>query len=292
MSQDPVQIAAFYRYVVVSDPAALRETVAAFCRRARVLGTVHVASEGINGTVAGAGPGVDGLFEHLRSLPELEGLSPHRSWAATNPFDRLKVRLRPELVTSGLPKPDPGDACHVDAQRWNQLLDDADVAVVDVRNAYEHRLGSFPGAIDTDTQSFRDFRRWARDWVRQTSPARVAMFCTGGVRCEKASAALTSLGVEQVYQLQGGVLDYLSQVDADHNRWVGECFVFDNRVSVDRNLRPGRHEVCPHCRMPVPAHERELPGYERGVSCAHCVEGQTSDRRKALRQRAAASAAP
>ena len=278
-------IAAFYRYVPVLNVEQLRDTLARWCDALSLKGTILLASEGINGSVAGSSLSIEEFFQRLEAVPDFEGLTPHLSEAAESPFERMKVRAKAEIVSSGLPHIAPSNSVHVDPKTWHRLLEDGAVPVIDVRNRYEHRLGTFPGAQDPQTDSFRGFSAWAESWVAEHQPQAVAMFCTGGIRCEKAAMVLAELGVEQVHQLAGGVLRYLSEVEDADNQWQGECFVFDDRVSVDRRLRPGRHEVCPHCRMPVLESEKTLPGYEFGVSCENCADAISDDRRKALRAR-------
>ena len=287
MSKTPVAVATFYRFAAIADVDGCRERVVEWSRDHHLLGTVLIAAEGINGTLAGDKRALETVVSLLSTLPEMVGMTAQWTTAYAPPFDRLKVRIRDEIVTSGIPDLSPADGCHVGPDEWHALLDDPSVPVLDVRNRYEHRLGTFPGAQDPDTDSFREFGAWARDWVAATSPDTVAMFCTGGIRCEKAAAVLHRLGVHNVRQLDGGILGYLAAVDGTQNRWSGECFVFDERVSVDRHLQPGTHEVCAHCRMPVLDGERDLSGYEPGVSCHHCDSTLTDDRRRALRQRRA-----
>ncbi len=274
----------FYKFVRLAQPSSLQAQLRDACESLKLLGTIHIASEGINATLAGEEDAIIRFTERLRSKSEFADVRPRMTRSETMPFDRLKVRLRDEIVTSGRPDLIPGEGSHVDPERWNDLLKDPDVSVIDVRNTYEHRLGTFPGSIDPSTASFRDFPAWAERWVKAEQPKTVAMFCTGGIRCEKAAAELQALGVDDVKQLDGGILGYLDS-QPEENLWSGECFVFDDRVSVDRDLRPGSHEVCAHCRMPVMEEERQLPGYEPGVSCTHCIESLTDDRRAALRQR-------
>ena len=288
MTEDPlpVCVAALYRFAPFEDCAALRAALIAVCEEHSIKGTLLLAPEGVNGTIAGAPAGIEAALAHIRSLPGCERLSVKLSGAAVMPFYRMKVRLKREIVTMGQPDINPlADAgTYVSAQDWNALIGDPETVVIDTRNDYEVRLGAFAGAVNPGTRSFREFP----DWFRANREAllgghaapKVAMYCTGGIRCEKATAFLKSEGVEAVYHLDGGILKYLETAPAQASLWQGECFVFDQRVALGHGLAPGTHALCGGCRMPVTPDEQASPLYEAGVSCPAC-HGSRDERQKA-----------
>lgn len=280
---DNVRVAALYRFTRFEDPAAIQGPLAALCCSLGVKGTLLLAREGINGTIAGQDAAIEAVLDHIRALPGCAGLKPKTAWAERMPFYRMKVRLKKEIVTLGEPNLDPTDAgTYVAPADWNALIADPDVVVIDTRNDYEVAVGQFEGAIDPKTESFSDFPAWFRDWrqSQETPPKKIAMYCTGGIRCEKSTAFLKAEGVEQVYHLQGGILDYLEQIPAPESLWRGECFVFDERVAVGHGLTPGTHLLCRGCRMPVSPAAQASPHYVEGVSCPACHD-QRSERQKA-----------
>lgn len=294
----PIHVAALYQFARFDDPAAIRAPLAALCCANGVKGTLLLAPEGINGTIAGSGGGVDAVLAHIRGLPGCAGLDVKNSRAAKLPFHRMKVRLKREIVTMGAPDLDPaavGD--YVAPQDWNALIDASGTILIDTRNDYEVAIGSFAGAIDPQTKSFREFPEWVRahrhEWEGAGKPPRIAMFCTGGIRCEKATAFLKAEGLDDVHHLKGGILAYLEQVPAEDSRWQGECFVFDERVAVGHGLAPGTHGLCRACRMPVSPEDRRSPLLEEGVSCPACYAERTDAQRSryAERHRQAALAA-
>lgn len=269
----PIRVTALYRFARFDDPAALEGPLLAACTAAGIKGTILLAHEGINGTIAGSDVGIDAVLAHIRTLPGCETLEVKDSHAETMPFYRMKVRLKREIVTMGEPNIDPlSDAGHyVTPTDWNALIDDPDTLVIDTRNDYEVKIGTFAGALDPDTQSFRDFPEWAREHRGELAKAkRIAMFCTGGIRCEKATAFLKAEGLDEVYHLEGGILKYLEDMPASDSRWQGECFVFDDRVAVRHGLELGTHQLCRACRMPLNAEELASDHYVEGVSCPHC----------------------
>jgi UPF0176 protein len=267
-----IQVAALYRFACFSDPPALRGPLLDLCAAEGVKGTLLLATEGINGTIAGPPDGIGRVLAHIRTLPDCAGLEVKFSIAELMPFHRLKVRLKREIVTMGEPvDPLGGGGTYVAPADWNALIDQPGTLVIDTRNDYEVRVGSFTGAIDPHTESFSDFPAWFRAHRDEFAAApRVAMFCTGGIRCEKATALLKAEGIEQVHHLKGGILKYLEEVPEADSRWHGECFVFDERVAVGHGLVPGSHELCRGCRMPISPAHRESPLYEEGVSCPAC----------------------
>lgn len=284
----PFRVAALYRFVRIADPAALRADLAPFCCGQGIKGTLLLAPEGINGTVAGSDAAIGALVERL-GAHGLTDLEIKFSRASEMPFHRLKVRLKAEIVTMGRPDVDAAQAVgtYVPAGEWNALISDPRTIVIDTRNDYEVAIGTFRGAVDPATKSFREFPGWAEANRDMLEGRKVAMFCTGGIRCEKATALVRSLGLEDVYHLKGGILKYLEEVPATESLWEGECFVFDERVSVGHGLEEGEAELCRGCRMPLTAADRASPLYEPGISCPHChdVRSEEDRARYAERQR-------
>lgn len=288
-AEPSIIVAALYRFAGLADPAAMRARLAAFCCSRGIMGTLLLAPEGINGTVAGSGEVIEGLVRHLEQLPGLAGLDVKYSRASEMPFRRMKVRLKQEIVTMGVPGLDTAEAAgaYVEPADWNALIEDPATILIDTRNDYEVALGSFDGAIDPQTESFRDFPAWLAERRNAFEGRKVAMFCTGGIRCEKATAYARSLGLEAVYHLKGGILKYLEEVPVEESRWRGECFVFDERVSLGHGLKEGEAQLCRACGRPLPPEELTSPYYRPGVSCLRCVtEYSDKDRaRFAERQR-------
>ncbi len=283
-----IRVAAFYRFARLNDPTALRDPLLALCAAGGVKGTILLAREGVNGTIAGAPDAVDAVIAHLRALPGCADLTPKYSGAETMPFHRMKVRLKREIVTMGQPSVDPlSDVGHYVAPAdWNALIAEPGTIVIDTRNDYEVRIGSFAGAIDPATQAFSDFPAWvaANRETLEAAP-KVAMFCTGGIRCEKATAYLKAEGLDAVYHLQGGILKYLEDIPAGESRWHGECFVFDERVAVDHGLAIGTHSLCRGCRMPVSPDDRTSPLYVEGVACPACHDQRDDIQRAGYAER-------
>ena len=295
-----VLVAAFYAFTPLDadQREALLSALPPLAREGHVLGSVLVASEGVNGTISGPEAGVDSLLSHLKAPLELGNdhctrLEVKRSWAERSVFRRFKARRKKEIVTMGVAGVDPraNVGTYVDPEDWNALVDDPDTLVIDTRNHYETAIGSFAGAIDPGTDSFRDFPQWAESELRPlvdgTAPKRIAMFCTGGIRCEKASSYLQQQGFGEVHHLKGGILKYLEQVPEEDSRWRGECFVFDQRGALNHQLEPGEHSLCHACGLPLSPQQRSDPSYVKGVQCVHCVERFTdADRERfAMRQR-------
>ncbi|MDX1459608.1 MAG: rhodanese-related sulfurtransferase [Xanthomonadales bacterium] len=283
-----VLVAAFYKFVELPDYAQIRKPLQQRCADLGLLGTILLAAEGVNGTVAGPERAVRRLFERLREDPRLSDLAYKESWADEAPFYRMKVRLKKEIVSLGVPGIDPTRRVgrYMAPGEWNSLISRPDVRVVDTRNDYEVHLGSFTGAENPGTRSFREFPEWVDRHLDPERDRHVAMFCTGGIRCEKATAYLLEKGFEHVYQLEGGILNYLEQVDADQSLWEGDCFVFDNRVTVDHQLKQGDLEVCPACRMPLTEEDRASDKFELHVSCPRCFDRLTPEKRQGLLERA------
>jgi UPF0176 protein len=290
-SHDGVVVAAFYRFTRFGDCAALKAPLERLCRAQAVRGTLLLAPEGINGTIAGPAQGIAAVLAHVRTLPGCAELDVKYSAAAAMPFHRLKVRLKREIVTMGEPDIDPAGSAgtYVEPADWNALIADREVILIDTRNDYEVAVGSFEGAIDPGTASFRDFPAWfraERARLLGTGKApKVAMFCTGGIRCEKSTAFLRQEGVEEVFHLKGGILKYLETVPEAESLWRGECFVFDQRVTIGHGLQQGSHALCHACRRPVSAEDQLSALYEEGASCPHCVAERTDVQRAAYRER-------
>jgi UPF0176 protein len=280
-------VAALYHFTRFADPAALRGPLLALCSDQGVKGSLLLAQEGVNGTIAGSRAGIDAVLEHLRGLPGCADLEWKESYASTTPFGRMKVRLKREIVTMGVPDVDPRARVghHVAATDWNDLIRQPDVVVIDTRNDYEVALGTFDGAIDPETRRFAEFPAWWAQNRERFHNKRIAMFCTGGIRCEKSTNYLLSQGVEDVFHLKGGILKYLEDVPAEASLWQGECFVFDQRVSVGHGLVPGVNEMCGACRRSVTPEGRADPAYEKGVCCALCVDEYSAADRARFRER-------
>lgn len=280
-------VAALYHFAKVPDPQALRAPLQQVCDAGGVKGTLLLAKEGINGTIAGSRTAIDTVLAHIRALPPFAGLEWKESTASEMPFYRMKVRLKREIVTMGQPDVDPtlSVGTYVDPADWNALIEGPDVAVIDTRNAYETAIGSFEGAVDPHTESFRAFPAWWQANRDRFHNKRIAMFCTGGIRCEKSTAYLKSQGVDEVFHLKGGILKYLEEVPETESKWQGECFVFDERVSVGHGLVEGPHTLCRACRRPLTPEDCQHPAYEDGAQCHHCVDEFTDADRARFRQR-------
>ncbi|WP_300514886.1 rhodanese-related sulfurtransferase [Aliiroseovarius sp.] len=280
-------IAALYHFTRFDDPAAIRGPLYDFAVAQGVTGSLLLAKEGINGTIAGPRAGIDAVLAHVRALPGCADLHWKEATAAEQPFGRMKVRLKKEIVTMGVPDVDPRASVghYVTPQDWNELIQAEDVVVIDTRNDYEVAIGTFEGAIDPETATFREFPAWWEANRERFHNKRVAMFCTGGIRCEKSTNYLISQGVEDVYHLKGGILEYLEQVPAEDSTWQGECFVFDGRVSVGHGLAPGPHVMCHACRRPIRPEDKARPEFEEGVSCHLCIGEFDEARRERFRER-------
>ena len=278
-------VAAFYAFtpLATEQRESLLEDLPTLARESGVLGSVLIAEEGVNGTISGPDSGVESLLKRLRQELTLghgqfERLEVKRSWADKPVFRRFKARRKKEIVTMGVAGVNPRGCVgtYVDPQDWNALVDDPDTVVIDTRNSYETAIGTFDGALDPGTESFREFPEWAertlRPLLEEQGSRRIAMFCTGGIRCEKASSFLQQNGFGEVHHLRGGILKYLEQVPEAESRWRGECFVFDQRVALNHRLEPGQHSLCHACGMPLSADQRALPTYLKGVQCLHCVD--------------------
>ncbi|VVT12276.1 oxygen-dependent tRNA uridine(34) hydroxylase TrhO [Erythrobacter sp. EC-HK427] len=287
----PIRVAALYQFTRFEDPAALKAPLLGVCEENGVKGTLLLAQEGVNGTIAGSPAGIGAVLEHIRALPGCAAIEVKYSAALEPPFHRMKVRLKREIVTMGEPDLDPREhaGTYVAPEDWNALIADPDTIVIDTRNDYEVAIGSFAGAIDPATPTFRDFPAWFRNQraklLGEGKAPKVAMYCTGGIRCEKSTAFLAKEGVEEVYHLKGGILKYLESIPPESSLWRGECFVFDERVSVGHALVQGEHGLCRACRRPVSREDMASAHYEEGVSCPACYAERSEEQRASYRER-------
>jgi len=283
----PFVVAALYKFTPLEDLPALKRSLEAACHKAGLCGTLLIAAEGINGTIAGTRAGIDEVLHQLRALPGCADLEPKESTADAMPFYRMKVRIKNEIVTLGVAGVDPVRevGMYVAPEDWNSLIADPDVAVIDTRNDYEVRIGTFEGAINPETSSFRQFPEWFQSRTDLHKKRKIAMFCTGGIRCEKATAFLKMQGFDEVYHLKGGILNYLEAVPEDQSRWRGECFVFDQRTALAHGVEQGSHELCHACRMPISAADKASAAYEPGVSCPHCHDAHSAEQKARFAER-------
>ena len=272
---------ALYKFVALPKFGSIRAPLLKTMLDNQVFGTLLLAAEGINGTVSGTRENIDILLRWIGQQPGLDNIDAKESYDDEIPFYRSKVKLKKEIVTMGVEGIDPKQVVgtYVKPSEWNTLISDPDVLLVDTRNDYEVEIGTFKNAINPNTKSFRDFPSWAKNKLDSTVHKKVAMFCTGGIRCEKSTAYLKEQGFEEVYHLQGGILKYLEEIPKEQTLWQGECFVFDNRVAVDHDLKRGSYDQCHACRMPITEQEQLLPSYAEGLSCLHCY-GTVSDEQK------------
>ena len=283
----PVKVVAFYHFAALGDLEAKRAALLSLCRDMGVRGTVLLADEGVNGTISGDAAGTGAVLAHIRDYEGCAALESKESAAPAIPFNRMKVRLKREIVTMGQENVDPAARVgrYVEPSDWNDLIAREDVVLIDTRNDYEVGIGTFEGAIDPATESFRDFPAW---WAKEGGAFEgktVAMFCTGGIRCEKATSWLVGQGIEDVVHLKGGILKYLEDVPQAQSRWQGECFVFDQRVAVGHGLSQGTHEMCHACRRPLSRAAMDDDAYECGVSCPDCIDEFTEGDRERFRER-------
>ena len=283
--------AAFYKFVNLPDFAELKAPLLAFCEAQHVKGIILLATEGINSTIAGPETGVRAVLAYLRSDPRLADLQHKEAWSTKSPFYRMKVRLKREIVTMGVPGISPTHMAgtYVKPEDWNALISDPEVVVIDTRNDYEVGIGTFKGAIDPDIKSFAQLPDWTLHAAALNPPSgkkpKVAMFCTGGIRCEKSTAFMRAQGYDEVYHLEGGILKYLETVPEAQSLWEGQCFVFDERVSVGHGLVPGHHGLCRACRQPLNDEDLTSPLFEAGVSCPKCHATTSETQKNSARER-------
>ena len=281
-------VAALYHFTNLTNLDEKQIDLEKICKSNSILGTLLLANEGINGTIAGNEDGIKNVVDHISKWPEISELELKYSFSSHQNFNRLKVRIKDEIVTMGM-----GDinvkeqsGTYVDPKDWNELISQDDVILIDTRNEYEVAMGQFKGAIDPETDTFRQFPNWA-DQLNQhpDSPKKVAMYCTGGIRCEKASSYMKTLGFDEVFHLKGGILKYLEVVPEEESLWEGECFVFDDRVSLVHGLEEGEYSLCYGCQDPVSPKDRESKYYEAGVSCPSCHNSLSEEKKINLRER-------
>ena len=274
-------VCALYHFVRLDDHGALKQPLLKLMRHHGIKGTLLLAGEGINGTVAGKRAAVDHLLAWLRNKDEFKSLVHKESTVDEQPFNRTKVKLKKEIVTMGVEDIDPNDivGTYVKPQDWNALITDPDVLLVDTRNDYEVAIGTFKGALNPKTDTFREFPDYVKQNIDPKKHKKVAMFCTGGIRCEKSTAYLKQQGFDEVYHLEGGILKYLEEVPKEQTQWEGECFVFDSRVSVDHNLEQGSYDQCFGCRMPITEQDKLHKNYQQGVSCHHCYDKKDDEQK-------------
>ncbi|MCH8550542.1 MAG: rhodanese-related sulfurtransferase [Natronospirillum sp.] len=280
-------VCALYRFVSLDDHRSLREPLKTFLETHQIRGTLLLASEGINGTVAGSREAIDSLKDWFSRDSRFNGIDYKESLSDTQPFYRTKVKLKKEIVTLGVEGIDPQRVVgtYVEPADWNRLITDPDVVVVDTRNEYEVGIGTFKGALNPHTESFREFPEFVAQNLDPRKHRKVAMFCTGGIRCEKSTAYLKEQGFDEVYHLHGGILRYLEEVSESESLWEGECFVFDNRVTVNHALLPGDYQLCGACRAPLSAEDRKSSHFVRGISCPHCIDVKTPEQRRRYAER-------
>jgi len=283
--------AALYKFVSLPNFKDLQPAILEACKANQIKGTLLLAEEGINGTIAGLPDDIHNILNYLRTDPLFEGkfadLEHKESYADEHPFYRMKVKLKKEIVTLGVPGVSPTKkvGTYVKPEDWNALISDPDVVLIDTRNDYEVDIGTFKGAIDPKTTTFREFPEYVAEHFDKTKHKKVAMFCTGGIRCEKASSYMMDQGFEEVYHLQGGILKYLETIPESESMWEGECFVFDQRVAVKHNLEVGEFDQCYACRHPLSPEEMKSAQYEAGISCPHCYDKVSEEKRTRLKER-------
>jgi len=287
MPMPQIVVCALYKFVTLENYQALRQPIHDVMEKNHVRGTLLLANEGINGTIAGSRHAIDTVITWLKSDPRLAELECKESITGVMPFNRTRVKLKKEIVTMGIEGIDPKQVVgtYVNAQEWNSLIDDPEVLVIDTRNDYEFQVGTFKNAINPNTQSFREFPQYVKENLDSDKHKKVAMFCTGGIRCEKSTAFLKQQGFDQVYHLKGGILKYLEEMPIESTLWEGECFVFDERVTVNHQLEKGSYDQCNACRLPITEVDKISDKYQQGVSCPHCFDKVTLEQRARFSER-------
>ena len=282
-----IVVSALYKFALLEDFKQLRKPLLQLMQKHQVKGTLLLAKEGINGTIAGDRKGIDAIMACLRSDPRLADIQSKESYEQEMPFYRTKVKLKKEIVTMGIGSIDPNKivGTYVKPQDWNELISDPEVLLIDTRNDYEVQIGGFKNAINPATDSFREFPEYVEQHLDPKKHKKVAMYCTGGIRCEKSTAYLKEQGFDNVYHLQGGVLKYLEEVPVEQSLWQGECFVFDNRVAVNHDLEKGQYDQCYACRYPITEAEKNSQHYQKGVSCPHCYDKVSEQQRQRFAER-------
>jgi UPF0176 protein len=287
ISQNYNIVATFYKFVYLDNLYEMQKQLLQHCNNYLVKGTILLAHEGINGTLAGSRDAINRTSDYLKHDLGFSDIEHKESIYETMPFYRMKVKIKKEIVSMGIPGINPNKKVGIPvcSKEWNKLIEDPEVLVIDTRNQFEFDIGTFNNAISPNTRSFNEFPGFVNQQLKDYKNRKIAMFCTGGIRCEKATSYLLEQGFSDVYHLQGGILKYLEETNPDENLWQGECFVFDNRVAVDRNLEKGMHGICYGCRMPISPDDRKSPMYEPGISCPHCFAGLTEEQRRRFKER-------
>jgi len=282
-----IVVSALYKFATLEDFTELRQPLLTLMEEQQVKGTLLLAKEGINGTIAGDRKGIDAVLNWLRSDPRLAGIQTKESYEKEMPFYRTKVKLKKEIVTMGVENIDPNAivGTYVKPADWNALISDPEVLLIDTRNDYEVHIGTFKGAVNPVTDTFREFPQYVKDNLDPAKHKKVAMYCTGGIRCEKSTAYLKEQGFDEVFHLQGGVLKYLEEVPVEKSLWEGECFVFDNRVAVNHSLEKGQYDQCYACRYPITEAEKQSEQFIPGVSCPHCFDKTNEQQIKRFKER-------
>lgn len=280
-------VAALYRFVALEDLPKLQKRIKDVCDANDICGTLLIAPEGINGTIAGQGDAIPTIIDLLDEIAGVTQGELKYSHAAERPFRRIKVRLKKEIITMKAPEADPTKLVgeYVQPKDWNALISDPEVTLIDTRNDYETTVGIFKGAIDPNIETFTEFKDYVSEKMDPKKQKKVAMFCTGGIRCEKASSYMLAHGFEEVYHLQGGILKYLEEIPAEESQWEGDCFVFDRRVAVGQDLEESPYQLCYGCRWPLTEEDVKADSYEKGVSCPHCIDKLTEERARSFRMR-------
>lgn len=283
----PYIVCALYKFVTLKNYQTIREPLLTFMKEYEICGTLLLAQEGINGTVSGSRNAIDQLLVWLQAQPGLGSMVVKESLTDEKPFKRTKVKLKKEIVTMGVQGIDPRKVVgtYVEPKDWNDLINDPEVLLVDTRNDYEYAVGTFKHAVNPNTVSFREFPAYIKENLSPEKHKKVAMFCTGGIRCEKSTAYMKQQGFDEVYHLKGGILKYLEEVPKEQTTWKGECFVFDDRVTVDHDLKPGSYAQCNACRMPITEQDQQSDKFEQGVSCPHCIDKSTSEQKARYQER-------
>ncbi|WP_286816151.1 MULTISPECIES: rhodanese-related sulfurtransferase [unclassified Marinobacter] len=282
-----IVVCALYKFAVLNDYKDLRQPLLNLMLEKDVHGTLLLAREGINGTIAGSREGIDAVKAWIASDDRFEGVDYKESFVEFQPFKRTKVKLKKEIVTMGVQGIDPKRVVgtYVDPKEWNDLISDPEVLLVDTRNQYEVEIGTFKNAVNPATDTFREFPEYVKQNLDPQKHKKVAMFCTGGIRCEKSTAYLKEQGFDEVYHLKGGILKYLEEVPQEQSLWQGECFVFDDRVTVNHNLERGDYDQCHACRRPITEDDKQHPEYEQGVSCHQCIDSLTEEQKARFKER-------
>ena len=282
--KNEILVAALYKFVEIDDLLSLQSNLYEICKKNNIMGTILIANEGINGTISGKTNEINQTISLLKSDKRFTNIEIKYSSSDKQPFHRMKVRLKKEIVTIGLPEINPNKkvGTYVKPDDWNDLISDPNVVVIDARNKYETKIGSFQNALDPETSSFREFPDWVKKFKssKENANKKIAMFCTGGIRCEKASSLMKEEGFEDVYHLQGGILKYLETIDRENSLWNGECFVFDQRVCLTDELEVGSYKMCFACRMPITHEEMQNEKYIEGISCIYWYDKTTKEKKE------------